>query len=113
MKRRMPILEVKAISADQATAAIEPGNASCFSLDIRMNHGSGTQTLVGVLKLQGKADPANTTWVDVADYTFTSNPAGSVYRNALSFSGAILSEYRLYFTYTSGTGDVTVCATVK
>jgi hypothetical protein len=109
----MTILEVKAVSADQETIPIETGNLSQFALDIRMNHGAGTQTLAGTLKLQGRADPNNSTWVDMGEYIFTSNPAGTSYAIALSFCGAVLSEYRLYFTRSSGTGDVTVCAVVK
>ena len=78
-------------------------------LDIKANHGTGTQNLVGTLYLRHRANPDDD-MERVDGYDFPFQPAGTKFRYADSYEGAAGGEYDIEFVYNSGQGDLVASA---
>jgi hypothetical protein len=108
MPKRLPgvitILDEKAVTATKNSISFYPVNKRA-GLIIRVNGGSGTQTLVGTFTLTCRND-SRQALVTFTGYTFTTAPAGSAWNYAENFEGMEIGEWQLTFTFTSGTGDI-------
>jgi hypothetical protein len=101
-----PIISVDATSVSVNSSEFRGNQYGCFSLDIRANHGSGTQNLAGTFYLRHRnslgAAMSRETAVEITAV------AGVAYRYCKEFSGAHAGIYDVEFARSSGTGDIDV-----
>jgi len=102
----IPIISELAVDADVESDTFRGNHQGLFTLDIRANHGEGTQDLVGTFYLRHRASNGEMERVDGFD--FGDQPAGTVYRWVEEFKSASAGEYDVEFVYTSGEGDIDV-----
>ncbi len=115
----MSTLYDAAVSADVNTAVITPALSATGERIIagtaKWNHGSGSEDLVAVLRLQccDDDDPANIASTDIGflnepTASFPSNPAGAAGSTPFNFQGCYNHRYRILSDYTSGDGRLEI-----
>lgn len=96
------IIEETALAANKTSDTIKADAVSGFSLVYYW-----TGTLLGTLKLQCRNNERRA-FVDVNGATFPTSPNGGAGNDELVINDARHKEYQVVFTFTSGSGDLTI-----
>jgi hypothetical protein len=111
MKTEHPpkVINETALSESVTSSIFRADEDGRLFLDIKANHRTGVQNLVGTLYLRHRADPDDE-MERVDGYDFPYHPTGTKYRYADSYEGAAGGEYDIEFVRTSGQGDLVASA---
>jgi len=94
------IMNYPALAADAYSEIIYPGEHEGFSLTY-----SWTGTLLGPLYLQARNDPLET-FMTLSEIVISAAPNGSAGQGSLVLSDTYHKEYRMFFDFTSGAGNL-------
>jgi len=96
------------VNSDIASTTFHCGPQGRFTLDLRVNYGTGTQNLVGVFYLRHRCNADADMEVVDGYEDFGDGPSGTKWRTITENEGASADEYDVFFDRTSGSGNIEV-----